>query len=450
YPSGVAASFAGDGSYSPNSGSALLTVAKANATVVVTPYNVPYDGQSHTATYTVTGVCGDTGATVGTVDVSGTTHIMASGSPYTDTWTFTGGANYNNIAATTITDTISKKDATWTTAANSKTYGAADPNPLTTGSGSGFVAGDNVTATYSRAAGETVAGGPYHFTAALGPADVVANYNITNAGAAFTINTKAASVTPNAATKVYGDADPTLTGTLTGFVAGDGVTATYSRTTGESVAGSPYTISATLSPAGVLGNYNITYNTANFTITPKAASVTPNAATKVYGDADPALTGTLSGFLVGDGVTATYSRTTGETVGGSPYTISATLSPAGVLGNYIITYNTANFTITPKATSVTPYAATKIYGDVDPALTGTLVGFVAGDGVTATYSRTAGETVGSSPYTISATLSPAGVLGNYTIAYNTANFTITPAPLTITADHKTKTYGDPDPALTYQ
>ena len=76
--------------------------------------------------------------------------------------------------------------------------------------------------------------------------------------------------------------------------------------------------------------------------------MTPNAASKSYGDADPAFTGTLTGFLAADGVTATYSRTAGETVAGSPYTISATLSPAGVLSNYNITYNTANFTITPR------------------------------------------------------------------------------------------------------
>ena len=160
-------------------------------------------------------------------------------------------------------------------------------------------------------------------------------------------------------------------------MAADGITATYSRTAGETVAGSPYTISATLSPAGELGNYDITYNTANFTINAKAASVTPNAASKTYGDADPAFTGTLTGFLAADGVTATYSRTAGETVAGSPYTISATLSPAGVLGNYNITYNTANFTITPKAASVTPNAASKTYGDADPAFTGTLSGFLA-------------------------------------------------------------------------
>src|SRR5207302_2164465 len=235
---------------------------------------------------------------------------------------------------------------------------------------------------------------------------------ITYNTASFTIDKKAASVTPNAASKTYGDTDPTLTGTLSGFLAADGVTATYSRALGETVAGSPYTISATLSPAGVLGNYEITYNTAEFTIDKKTASVTPNAKSKTYGDVDPALTGTLTGFLAADGVTATYSRAAGETVAGNPYTISATLSPVGVLGNYQITYNTASFTIDKKAASVTPNAASKTYGDTDPTLTGTLSGFLAADGVTATYSRALGETVAGSPYTISATLSPGGVLGN--------------------------------------
>src|SRR3989449_6412109 len=323
------------------------------------------------------------------------------------------------------------------------------------------------------------------------------NYNgKQSASAVITINKAAASVTPNAKRKTYGGGDPALTGTLSGFVAADGVTATYSRTAGETVAGGPYTISASLTPVAVLANYDITYNTSNFTITKadpivtvtgntctydgtpcagsglakgvlgedltpvtiayavtpgpgnlltsapitagtysvaaryagdsnynakqsaaatitinkKAASVTPDAKTKTYGSADPTLTGTLSGFVAADGVTATYSRTAGETVAGSPYTISATLSPTGVLGNYTITYNTAAFTITPQTASVTPNPATKTYGTADPAFTGTLAGFVAADGVTASYSRTAGETGAGSPYTISATLSPAGVL----------------------------------------
>src|SRR5206468_652734 len=328
--------------------------------------------------------------------------------------------------------------------AASKTYG--DVDPALTGTLSGFLAGDGVTATYSRALGETVAGSPYTISATLSPAGVLGNYQIAYNTAEFTIDKKTASVTPNAVSKTYGDADPALTGTLTGFLAADGVTATYSRAPGEAVAGSPYTISATLSPVGVLGNYDITYNTANFTINKKTASVTPNAASKTYGAADPALTGALTGFLGADSVTATYSRTAGESVAGGPYTISATLSPASALGNYNVTYNTAAFTINKAVATVTPNAASKSYGAADPALSGTLSGFLAADGVTATYSRTAGESVAGSPYTISATLNPAGVLGNYTISYETASFTITPAVASVTPDAASKTYGSPDPA----
>ena len=275
------------------------------------------------------------------------------------------------------------------------------------------------------------------------------NYPTGSGTDTVTVNKKPASVTTNAASKTYGDPDPVFSGTLSGFLVADDVTATYGRTTGETVLGSPYTISATLSPAAVLSNYDITYNTAKFTINPKAASVTPNAANKTYGDPDPVFTGTLTGFLVADGVTATYSRTTGETVSGSPYTISAALSPTEVLSNYDITYTTAIFTIDLKAASVTPNTASKTYGDLDPILSGTLTGFVAADGVTATYTRTTGETVSGSPYTISAALTPTAVLDNYTITYNTANFTITKRPITVTADAKTKALGQSDPALTF-
>jgi hypothetical protein len=48
--------------------------------------------------------------TVGTVDVSHTIHTDA-GTYSADYWTFTGTANYKNIAATTIIDTIDKADA---------------------------------------------------------------------------------------------------------------------------------------------------------------------------------------------------------------------------------------------------------------------------------------------------------------------------------------------------
>src|SRR5207302_1661301 len=75
------------------------SIGKANATVVVTPYTsltTTYDGNAHTAAITsITGVNSETGATVGTVDVSHTTHTPA-GTYANDTWSFTGTANYND------------------------------------------------------------------------------------------------------------------------------------------------------------------------------------------------------------------------------------------------------------------------------------------------------------------------------------------------------------------
>ena len=143
-------------------------------------------------------------------------------------------------------------------------------------------------------------------------------------------------------------------------------------------------------------------------------------------------------------MTATYSRTAGETVGA--YTISATLAPAGVLGNYDITYNTASFDIATKAASVTPAAAGKTYGAADPALTGALSGFLAADDVTATYSRTAGETVGRLHH--QRALAPAACSATTTITYTTASFDIAKKAASVTPAAAGKTYGAADPALT--
>jgi hypothetical protein len=272
------------------------------------------------------------------------------------------------------------------------------------------------------------------------------------------------TVTPDAQNMTYGDPVPTTytfnvtgfknsetAGTAAGYVM-PACSSDYAPTT--PIADSPRTISCS---GGSADNYAFdTSATAELTIDPKAASVTPDAASKTYGDPDPAFTGTLSGFLAADGVTATYSRTAGETVLGSPYTISANLSPAGVLSNYDITYNTADFTISKKTASVSAVATSKTYGDADPTLTTTNSGFLADDlgvgKITFSASRAAGESVAGSPYLItpSADDNGTGLLGNYDVTYNTANFTINPRPITVTADAKTKVLNGPDPALTYK
>jgi hypothetical protein len=274
------------------------------------------------------------------------------------------------------------------------------------------------------------------------------NYNPKQSAAAtITINKAAASVTPDAKTKTYGSGDPALTGTLTGFVAADGITATYSRTVGENVAGSPYTISATLSPATALVNYDITYNTASFTITKADPIVTATGNTCTYNGSPCPGSGSAKGVLGEDLTPVTVAYATTPAPGNLLTSAPSAAGTYSVAVRYAgdVNYNgkqsaPATITINKKSASVTPDAKTKTYGSADPALTGTLSGFVASDGVTASYSRTAGETVAGSPYTISASLTPVAVLANYDITYNTANFTITKADPIVTVTGNTCTY----------
>ena len=216
------------------------------------------------------------------------------------------------------------------------------------------------------------------------------NYAITFVPGTFTLNKMPAAVRAVDASKTYGDADPALTTIRSGiWDTLDVPPITFSATRAPGETATMYVITPTANDNGTgrLNNYDMTYFTGTFTITRKAASVTPNAGSKTYGGADPTLTGTLTGFLVGDGVTASYSRTAGETVLGSPYTISAALSPAGVLGNYDITYNTAPLTLTRAATS------TSLTSSLNPATYGQAIT------LTATVTSTAGVPTGSVTFT---------------------------------------------------
>src|SRR5207249_11225177 len=94
------------------------------------------------------------------------------------------------------------------------------------------------------------------------------------------------------------------------------------------------------------------------------------------------------------------------------------------------------------------YARRKTYADADPGLTyhttsGSLVTYTT---LFRALSRAAGENVGS--YTIQQ-----GTLAlstNYALTYAGAHLTIDARAVRVTADAKSKTYGDADPGLTYQ
>ncbi|MBD3627771.1 MBG domain-containing protein [Cyclobacterium sp.] len=107
-------------------------------------------------------------------------------------------------------------------------------------------------------------------------------------------------------------------------------------------------------------------------------------------------------------------------------------------------------TISPKALSISASEGiSKTYGQSDPAFNFTSSGFVAGDDetlLTGSLSRQPGEEVGS--YAITEGNLSAG--GNYTIAFTTADFAISPQTLSITANAgQTKIYGQADPVFSF-
>lgn len=173
---------AGGGASSKTIATASSTVAKATPVVIVTPYSVTYDGNPHSATVaSITGVNGETSATVGTVTLT-TTHTNA-GTYANDSWSLTGTANYNNIASTTLTNTINKATPTATLAvSNSPTTYDGTAKAATVSINASSVQGGVQNILTGGAATQTAAG-IYAVTANFVPTDTT-NYNTLTALAA--------------------------------------------------------------------------------------------------------------------------------------------------------------------------------------------------------------------------------------------------------------------------
>src|SRR5439155_25497110 len=91
----------------------------------------------------------------------------------------------------------------------------------------------------------------------------------------LTVNKAPLAVTVDNKSKVYGAANPTLTGTATGVMSGDGITASYSTGATQSSGVGGYAITAVLNdPNNKLGNYTVTNTPGTLTVNPATLTVT--------------------------------------------------------------------------------------------------------------------------------------------------------------------------------
>jgi uncharacterized ubiquitin-like protein YukD len=251
-------------------------------------------------------------------------------------------------------------------------------------------------------------------------------------------------------TKAYGEANPTLKISYSGFENGDDENAitepSIATTADESSIVGDYDITLT---SGSAENYTITTIDGKLTINKRPITVTADAKSKVYGEDDPALTYQItSGSLFNsDAITGALTRTTGEDVG--DYAINQNTLTAGT--NYDLTYTSDNLSISKATLTATAEDKSKTYGEANPTLAISYSGFVNGDDendiTELNILTTADETSIVGEYDITLT---GGSATNYIITNTNGTLTINERPITVTADTKSKVYGEDDPALTYQ
>ncbi|VDG20247.1 hypothetical protein [Lactobacillus koreensis] [Lactiplantibacillus mudanjiangensis] len=379
-------------------------------------------------------------------------------------YAITGSSESKNYAVTVTPAkfTISQQAITLTADSSEITYGDTEP-ALTWKITSGALTNGDTLAKLNVKTSRDSGDGAGKYTIKLSADN--ANYNFTFVTGNLTIDKRAITVKASDFSKTYGDADqkltietPTLVGTDTEAALG----IKLSRKADENVGS--YQISGT----GTSDNYLVTVTNGTYTINKRQVTVTADSLTKDYGDADPALTLTIpKGTLVNNEVVqdtdasalgVTLSRTDkNENVG--TYTITGSSDSQ----NYAVTVTPGTLTIGQRTIHVQATDEDKTYGDADPALDWTiepnsdpnkpaLASWDTKDSLGVTLVRDTGDGTGESAnaYTIHLGADKASLNSNYKIIVDPGTFTIHKRAATITLDSLTKTYGEDDPALTWQ
>jgi hypothetical protein len=460
----VSSVYSGDANYSAATSNVVaVTVNQATPTVTVTcsPNTMVFGSTASctahvsagTGTVTFSGGASQPGPWVETVDGSGNAVLTGfsnwAAGTYTVQATYSGDSNYSGATRSSVlTITTSTPVLSWATPA-AITYGT----PLSAtqlNATSGGVAG---TFTYTPAAETILAAGSQTLSVTFTPTDTV-DYATQTATVTLVVNKAPLTVTPNPATRLYGAANPALSGTITGLMAGDVITPSYSTAATTSTAvgvyiSGPNAITYALSdPANKLPNYTLTQTLGTFTITQATTVLTwANPAAITYGTAlSAAQLNATSGGVAG---TFVYTPPTGTILPVGVQTLSVTFTPTDG-ADYSAATATVSLTVTKAPLTVTPTPASKVYGTANPTFTGSITGLVAGDIITATYASAATTSTAVGVYSsgvnaITATLAdPGSKLSNYILTQNVGALTITQATTTLTwATPAAITYGTP-------
>jgi hypothetical protein len=289
--------------------------------------------------------------------------------------------------------------------------------PTLAGTVTGLVNGDTLGTTidvaYSTTATTTSPAGTYPITATV-TGSSAGNYNVAVNAGTLTISPVVVplAVKANNATRAYGVANPTFTGTVTGAQNGDTFTESFATTATTTSAVGSYPIVPSVTGTN-LGNYTVTIVNGALTVTGAATTTTLTApASAAYG--------------AGVTLTATVASTGGTPGGTVTFLNGATPLGTGTLNTSgVATLSTT--TLPPGTDSITAaYAATGNFAASTSAASSVSIG----QGTqTITFAAIPSRAYGSAPFAVSAT-SSAG--SNYPVTITVASGPATIAAGTVT------------------
>lgn len=334
-------------------------------------------------------------------------------------------ADYQGSATGTLVIAKATAGISWTPAATIS-YGTSLAGELTATASyrSASVAGTfNYTAQPAGGAAASVTGstflqaGSYTLAATFTPTDST-DYNSASGSAAVTVTKGTLTASANNATRVYGTANPTFTGSVSGAANSDTFTETFSTTATITSNAGGYSIVPT--PAGTdLGDYTVAVQNGTLTVSQAGSatslsasgggSATPGQSVTLTAQVVPATTGTPTGTVsFYDGTTllntatlasGTASITTtglsaGTTnqlsavYGGDTNFTSSTSSPVGIgvaaLDFTMTASGSTAQTVNPGSAAAYQLTVSPLYGAYAGAVTFTVSGLPSG--ATATFS----------------------------------------------------------------
>ena len=339
----VSAYYLGDPVYQPVSRTSNTLAVTASIPTINWPTPAPITfGTALTsaqldATASVAGTFAYTPA-AGIVPAPGTQMLSVLFTP-TDTTDY-------KTAAGSVTLVVNKAAPviTWATPA-AITYGT--PLSATQLNASASVAGSFV---YTPAAGSVPGAGTQTLSSTFTPTDAT-DYSVVTTTVMLTVNKATPTVTwPAPAAIPYGTV---LSGTQLDATASVPGSFAYTPAAGTVPSAGPQTLTATFTATDAADYATPAPVSTMLTVNKVPLTTLAGNGMRPFGAANPAFTGTLTGLVNADAITAVYATTAAAPSPVGVYPISATLAdPANRLPNYTVTSTPGTLTIT-KATTIT-------------------------------------------------------------------------------------------------